>query len=124
GLTFAGATTLTDARTLMRVRNFYGVMTVAQRDDGGHSYRLLQHGRIVHGLQFTDPARAKSPFSYYGPHSGIAKAIDAMHRHRPTMRIGIIGLGAGSIAAFGRSGDELRFYEIDPDVERLARSYF
>jgi hypothetical protein len=123
-LTFAGPTTLTNARILTRVRNFYGVMTVAQRGDAGSSYRLLQHGRIIHGLQFMDPARAKSPFSYYGPQSGLAKTIGAMHAHRRAMRIGVIGLGAGSIAAFGRSGDELRFYEIDPGVERLARSYF
>jgi len=123
-LTLAGATTLADAHILARVRNFYGVMTVAQRDNAGNSYRLLQHGRIIHGLQFTDRAKAKSPFSYYGPNSGIAKAIEVMHAHRPSMRVGIIGLGAGSIAAFGRAGDELRFYEIDPDVERLAKSYF
>jgi hypothetical protein len=105
-------------------RNFYGVLSVYEYEKDrpyGH-YFLLQHGGITHGLQFTQPEQAKWPTTYYGPGSGIHMAVQAL----PTTsrRLGVVGLGTGTSAAFGRDGDYLRIYEINPEVVRLANSQF
>ena len=107
-----------------RSRNFYGVLTVCEyeKKDPESHYFLLQHGRITHGLQFVDPAQAMSPVSYYGPGSGIALGVAALPTGR--RRFGVVGLGTGTMAAFGRSGDYLRFYEINPQVQAVATSWF
>ena len=105
-------------------RSFYGVLKVHEheKNDPTSHYFLLLHGQITHGLQFTDPARAMWPVSYYGAKSGIALGVAAL----PTgpRRIGVVGLGAGTMAAFGRAGDCLRFYEINPQVQSVATSWF
>ena len=105
-------------------RNFYGVLTVCEyeKKNPESHYFLLQHGRITHGLQFVDPAQAMSPVSYYGPGSGIALGVAALPTGR--RRIGVVGLGTGTMAAFGRAGDYLRFYEINPQVQAVAASWF
>jgi len=107
-----------------RSRNFYGVLTVSEHEkkDPTSHYFLLQHGRITHGLQFVDPAQAMLPVSYYGPESGIGLGVAAL----PTgpRRIGVVGLGTGTMAAFGRAGDYVRFYEINPQVQAVAASWF
>ncbi len=105
-------------------RSFYGVLTVCEyyKDDPESHYLLLQHGRITHGLQFVDPEQATWPISYYGPQSGIALGVEALPSG--PRRIGVVGLGAGTMAAFGRAGDYLRLYEINPQVERVATSWF
>jgi len=105
-------------------RNFYGVLTVLSEDAANpveHSYRL-QHGRVLHGIQYRSPDRRQQPNAYYGPGTGIALAIaDHPKRLKGNMRVGIIGLGAGAMAAYGRAGDAFRFYEINPEVVRLAQ---
>ena len=112
---------------LARARNFYGIITVS--DDGtGEAVRLrrLQHGRILHGAQFLDPVRRGLATTYYGPSSGVDVAIRE-HPHRQAgrpLRIGVVGLGAGTVAAWGAPGDRVRFYEINPLAERFARKYF
>jgi hypothetical protein len=101
-------------------RNFYGIMRVTERTDKSGPWRTLRHGHVVHGIQFLkDPAR---PTTYYGPHSGVALALNALER--PRRRVAIVGLGAGTMAAWGRAGDTFRFYEINPDVEGMARAWF
>jgi hypothetical protein len=107
-----------------RSRNFYGVLTVNEHEKKHPEshYFQLQHGRITHGLQFVDPAQAMSPVSYYGPGSGIALGVAALPAGR--RRIGVVGLGTGTMAAFGRAGDYLRFYEINPQVQAVATSWF
>jgi hypothetical protein len=109
---------------VFRCRSFYGVLTVYEyeKEDPESHYFLLQHGRITHGLQFTDAARADIPASYYGPDSGIGIGVSAL-RLGPR-RIGVVGLGTGSMAAFARPGDCVRFYEINPQVEAVAKSWF
>jgi SAM-dependent methyltransferase len=107
------------------VRNFYGVLTVMEYDKESpeNHYLLLRHGHITHGLQFVDSASAAWPTSYYGETSGIGRAM----RHYPRQQdraIGIVGLGTGTLAAYGRKGDRLRFYEINPEVKRLAQDRF
>ncbi len=106
-------------------RNFYGVLRVidAQRRDMlGKKTRTLVHGTVAHGLQVLEPELRRVSTSYYGTATGLGQAIE----HHPRriagqpMRIGAIGLGAGTIAALGRPGDMVRFYEINPDVIALA----
>ena len=112
----------TDA--LVMTRNFYGTLRVKEYDrgEGPNSSRALVHGVINHGWQYTDPELRKEPISYFGPGSGIARALD-FYQGRPR-RVGIIGLGVGSFTAWGRPGDYFRVYELDPDVVKIAREQF
>ena len=114
------------ADAALTVRNFYGMVQVLVEDEVGTSARVLKmrHGRILHGYQYTDAARRHAPGAYYDPRSGIGLALIKHPRRRnaETMHIGVIGLGAGMLAAYGRAGDRLRFYEINPQVIRLAAS--
>jgi len=107
---------------VMSARNFYGILRVTERQDDNGPFRELQHGRTRHGFQYLQAARKDLPTSYYGPHSGIAIALNALDM--PNRRIGVVGLGAGTLAAWGRKGDTFRFYEINPDVEQIARTWF
>jgi len=104
-------------------RGFFGVLRVDQ--DTGESGELrtrLRHGRIIHGLQFADPDLARMPTSYYGPGSAVGLAI----RHHPRrarnepLRLGFVGLGAGTLASYAAASDSARFYEINPDVVALS----
>jgi hypothetical protein len=105
-------------------RNFYGVLTVYEheRNEPKDHHFLLQHGRITHGLQFVDPEESKWPTTYYGAESGIGMAVNALSDE--PRRIGLVGLGTATFAAYGRPGDYLRIYEINPEVRRLATSRF
>ena len=129
GMIALGATLWKQARDsgserVFRCRNFYGVLTVYEyeKDAPLSHYFLLQHGRITHGLQFVDPVQATWPISYYGPDSGIGLGVGALPAG--PRRIGVVGLGTGTMAAFGRAGDYLRFYEINPQVQAVANSWF
>ncbi len=102
-------------------RNFYGVLRVVERSDQNGPLRELSHGRVQHGLQYLDPDKRRWATTYYGPHSGVALAIEALPRPR---RVAVVGLGAGTLAAWGRVGDTYRFYEINPNVEPIARKWF
>jgi spermidine synthase len=85
--------------------------------------RVLTHGTITHGKQFIDPARRDWPTTYYGDTSGIGRAIEAKRALGP-VRIGVIGLGAGTLVAYGRRGDAVRVYELNPQVVDLALTEF
>ena len=106
-------------------RNFYGVLTLwdkyAQNAD---MHRLvMQNGTTFHGLQFVEPSRRLVPTAYYGPHSGVGLMLEDFPR-KIDRRIGVIGLGVGTLATYGRAGDVIRFYEINPAVTRLAQTRF
>jgi len=105
-------------------RSFYGVLRVKEYGEPGDvtHLRRLVHGTIMHGEQFTHETLRRKPTTYYEPTSGVGVAI-ASRQGRP-LRVGVVGLGTGTIAAYGRAGDLYRFYEIDPDVVRVARSDF
>ncbi len=105
-------------------RNFYGAMSVLEygKETPGSRYLLLQHGRITHGFQLTDPDQRRRITSYYGEQSGVALAI--RNFPRPQKRIGVVGLGTGTTAAFGEKGDYVRIYEINEEVRRIATSHF
>ena len=111
-----------DARHLMR--NFHGALITfdVRRLHPSDSVRLLSHGSIKHGEQFLDPSRRREPTTYYGATSGIGRAMAAAPDE--PRRVGLIGLGAGTLASYGRSGDVYRIYEINPQVFELADSEF
>jgi hypothetical protein len=105
-------------------RNFYGVLTVyeyRQAEPYAHHF-VLQHGRITHGLQFVDQAMAAWPTSYYGTESGIGLGMNALPN--TPRRVGVVGLGTGSLTVYARTNDYFRIYEINPQVEQLASSRF
>jgi hypothetical protein len=93
-----------------------------ERKDNNGPFRELQHGRTRHGMEYLENSKRDWPTSYYGPHSGVAIALNALNQ--PERHIAVVGLGTGTLAAWGRSGDTFRFYEINPDVEPIARSWF
>ena len=89
------------------------------------SLRGLYHGRIAHGEQFMNASRRREPTGYYGLNSGLGEAIKTQRRvSRDRLRIGVIGLGTGTIVAHARKGEEVRYYEIDPDVVAVANEHF
>ena len=116
-----------DDRTnaLVRVRNFYGTLHVTQVDDDAvHAItRTLYHGVIMHGREVFRTDLRTTPTTYYAHESGVGLALDLCCDDRPR-RIGVIGLGSGTMAAYGRAGDVFRFYDINPAVEPIARTYF
>jgi len=110
--------------TRVLARNFYGSLRVSDMPIPGpkQSLRLLYHGSIVHGAQFLLPQFRRQATAYYGPGSGVAQAIESSRRSGA--RVGIIGLGAGTLATYGRAGDYYRFYEINPLVIQVAHTEF
>ena len=110
----------------LMARNFYGALKVTDTGEAGEldSTRGLLHGTINHGEQFLNPARSRLPTSYYAEESGIGIAIRDKQRSPGPMRVGVIGLGTGTTAAYGRAGDYYRFYEINPLVRAIAETEF
>jgi hypothetical protein len=106
-------------------RNFYGVLQVHEynTEDPERHYYSLQHGRILHGVQYVSEPLHSQPTSYYGESSGVGVAI-LNRRPKTPIKIGVVGLGTGSLAVYGGKGDTVRFYEINPEVLRLATSRF
>jgi SAM-dependent methyltransferase len=124
-VTFAALALAPPSGVLERSRSFYGVITIREYGTGdpARHRRVMQNGRIVHGLQFLAPDRRARPGSYYGPDSGIGRLL-ARELPGDARRIAVVGLGTGTIAGWTLPGDTIRFYEINPDVERLARRWF
>ena len=110
---------------MLSERSFYGVIRVKEYGEPGESYylRRLVHGVIMHGEQYMEGERRRQPTTYYLPTSGIGVAIAAAKARGP-VKVGVIGLGAGTLAAYGRKGDEYRFYDINPQVVEVARRQF
>jgi SAM-dependent methyltransferase len=111
------------ANTRLSARNFYGTLTVNDHGAGEQAKRTLSNGSIIHGEQYLAADRRAWPTTYYGEHSGIGMAVLANRTVQP-QRVGVIGLGAGTLAAYGRRGDDYQFYEINPLVMHIARSEF
>lgn len=109
---------------LWEQRNFFGALTVRERnsdDPKRHNFVLL-HGVTVHGSQFAQPERRGQPTTYYSTVSGVGRTLNFFRSRPPQgpLRIGDVGLGVGTLAAYAGKGDLIRFYEIDPDVVELA----
>jgi len=112
-----------DARVL--VRNFYGALRV--RDSGAETsldaVRTLTHGTINHGEEYLAAGKRHQATTYYGPNTGVGIAIREKQKQGP-IRVGVIGLGTGTIAAYGRKGDYYRYYEINPLVPPITKGQF
>jgi SAM-dependent methyltransferase len=127
------------AQARVMVRNFYGTLRVidltppkivliqgeaARSLEAEPGERKLMHGTIDHGLQFLGNLdRRRQPTSYYGPGSGVGLALLEAEERGP-IRVGVIGLGPGTLATYGRPGDHYTFYEINPLVIQLAETEF
>ncbi len=109
--------------TIVMQRSFYGTLRVRETGKGEQQVRRLLHGVILHGEQFTRAADRLEPGTYYARSSGIGLAIASKQAAGP-VRLGFVGLGVGTLSAYGRAGDHLRFYELDPHVLDVARSHF
>ena len=106
------------------VRNFYSQLRVEDRANSVlGAQRVMLHGRVNHGEQFLDPTQRKQPAAYYCESSGIGRALRSLAPTGP-FKLGVVGLGAGTLSAYGRAGDTLRYYEINEQVLALARSEF
>lgn len=106
-------------------RNFFGllrVQEVAPDDPARHAFRLFD-GAIVHGYQFQRADLRHEPTTYYARLTGVGRVLQLRQRAGP-LRVGVVGLGAGTLAAYGRRGDSFRFYEINPAVVEVARDGF
>ena len=116
------------AKEVMQWRSFYGVLRLAQEHEGEDAQMVLTHGRVIHGGQFLAADRRSWPTAYYGPESAIGLAM----RYHPrrlnagdrSLRVGVVGLGAGTIATHGQPGDYIRFYEINSDVIAISDQHF
>jgi hypothetical protein len=109
---------------IVTTRNFYGALRL--RDSGpdleGARLRTLVNGTINHGAQYVSGPRSAIPTTYYGERSGVG--ISIANQRRPGMRVGVIGLGAGTLAIYGQPGEHYRIYEINPKVRDISKEYF
>ena len=111
------------SQVLARARNFYGMVSIV--DVKPDNYLVLVHGVTAHGFQSKRPGMERVATGYYGPNSGVNVLLSGW----PTtpLRVGLVGMGAGTLAALGRPGDTYRFYEINPEVIRFSmgpQAYF
>ena len=119
-LSYGGWETIILKRGESRTRSYFGVYTVS--DDPALSSRTLTHGTTVHGLQSLEPGRETRPTSYYSATSGVGLAMaSAPLMFGDGARIGVVGLGTGTLSCYARHGQDWRFFEIDPAVVRIAR---
>ncbi len=117
--------------SIFNTRSFFGVLHVYENDKGTRRhFRSLYHGRISHGEQWLHKSELHRPTSYFGPRSGVGLALNRFpsrknkEAEKNAIKVGAIGLGVGTIAAYGRPRDFFRFYEINSDIESAAREYF
>lgn len=112
-------------RPLLRMRSFYGIISVYHALDGPRDQPIevmaLKHGWITHGVQPVEPEKRHWATAYYGESSGMGWAIRHLQQQGP-VRIGAVGLGTGTVATYARAGDYCRFYEINPQVVWLAEN--
>ncbi|HVE40180.1 MAG TPA: fused MFS/spermidine synthase [Planctomycetota bacterium] len=117
-----------ERRPLESSRSFYGVITVEEsiwkRPDELVVSNEMYNGRILHGRQYLIPEKRRKPTTYYGETSGVGRCV-GLFESRADLRIGVVGLGVGTMAAYGKTPSQtVRFYEINPEAERLARDRF
>jgi hypothetical protein len=109
--------------TVAMMRNFYGALRIQEFRTGLKlPYRSLVHGTIEHGAQYLSFPENRNPTTYYGRRSGAGLALRFCCDG--PKRVGVIGLGAGTLAAYGKPGDSFRFYEINPQVVSVANGWF
>lgn len=133
-LGFAWQRTANTVDVIHQERTFFGVHRVLdfkgktyKIDDAGslvfeNPYRVLLHGPTRHGMQSLDARRRAMPTTYFHPSGPIGQVFETLHARGRPIRMGLIGLGAGSLAAYGAEGDVFTIYDIDPEVVRIARN--
>ena len=104
------------------LRNFYGVLKISNYSLQ-RPVRVMTHGRTTHGMQFLEPQLSNEPSTYYSRLTGVGMTLRSLQDAGP-VKVGIAGLGVGTLAAYGRSGDQFRFYELNPQVIAAAHEYF
>jgi hypothetical protein len=109
---------------MAEMRNFYGVVRVTIRTDPRGTKLVLTHGQTTHGTEYIAEKLHPQPSTYYTAQSGVGMAIGEHRRDGRPMDIGVIGLGAGTLASYAKPGDGWWFYEINPDVIRLSHEPF
>ncbi len=107
-------------------RNFYGVLRIEnQFPEVPEEHTLnMRHGRILHGVQFQSPEKMMIPTTYFGPDSGIGRTFSVLNQTRSRIKVGIVGLGIGTLSGYGREEDHFRYYEINEAVVRIAKEDF
>jgi len=105
-----------------RARNFYGALLVEDLQDE-HKIRQLSHGTITHGVQILDSQYRHVATTYYGRESGAGLAYRVLESRGP-VKLGVVGLGTGTMATYGRGGDTIRFYDLNPAVVKIAQNNF
>jgi hypothetical protein len=114
----------TEGRLLHQERTFFGVYRIFRNDNilhPIHAYTTLVHGTTVHGAQYLDPEKAREPLTYYHRKGPLGDLFTTFADSPILDSLGLVGLGAGAIAAYGREGQTMVFHEIDPAVIRLAQ---
>ncbi len=115
-----GVDTIQTSLDGLRSRSYFGIYTLRNYPD--QRLRMLAHGTTLHGVQSTDPKLRHTPISYYGAKTGIGIVLaHAQQLYGPAARIGVVGLGTGTLACLHRPGEQWRFYEIDPEVLEFSR---
>ena len=123
GCAIWGIVTFYDA-TIVTARNFYGVLRVQEFGRGASRHRSLIHGTILHGTQYLVPELRRRATTYYTETSGIGRVLESLNPRLQPLKVGVIGLGTGTLAVYGAKGDTYRFYDINPAVIRIARTEF
>jgi len=109
--------------SIYKARNFYGVLSVKDVPVGERTERRLIDGTTSHGSQFLSEQGAPTPLSYYRKNTGVAIGLETLSQDK-NIKVGLVGMGAGTLAAYGKLGDEYHFFELNPAVERAANEYF
>jgi SAM-dependent methyltransferase len=105
-----------------RLRSYFGVYTVTMRS---RTVKTLTHGTTLHGVQNIAPGRERDITSYYTVGSGIGRAMSAVGTlYGPSAKIGVVGLGTGTLACYRQPGQSWSFFEIDPAMVRIAQQRF
>ena len=111
---------------VQKVRSFYGATKILKENSADEEFIVVKNNGIIHGGQFTSGPKKNIPNLYFNVGSGIGYAIRTHPKriaHKP-MNIGVVGLGAGTLAAYCENGDRVRFYEIDPAMIKMAQKHF
>jgi len=119
----------TREKSIAMRRGFYGVLKVEEVDSGtDYAFRSLHHGRISHGRQYLAESDQTLATTYYSLNSGVGAVFECLPARTTAppqpVHVGVVGLGVGTIATYAEEGDRFRVYEINPQVEELARSHF
>ncbi len=130
GLYFISGWEFTFSESLVRIRNFYGTISVRERqtdpeDTNGkvEKFRSLYCSGTEHGRQFLSEALKREPLTYYGYESGVGQLLLGL-KAKADAKVGVIGMGTATLAAYGEAGQTYRFYEINPDMVKVAETYF